>query len=170
MQRPLPSEYNPYFQKYISLVGEGNFSALLNEGTDKAIRFFEQIPAEKHNYRYAADKWTIKEVLMHIIDTERVMTYRALVAGRGDSTTPLHPMDENEYARNTDVTARSMDSLLKEFTAVRTASAMLLEHLTEDQTKLPGNTTGHIVTPRAIGYILIGHVQHHTNVIVERYL
>jgi hypothetical protein len=170
MQRPLATEYNPYFQGYIDLVEEGDFSDLLNSNTTKATQLFGGIPPGKHDYRYATDKWSVKEVLMHLIDTERVMSYRALVAARGDSETPLHPMDENMYARNADVSGRSMENLLKEFTAVRTATELLLTNLTDAQSQLPGNAMGRIFTPRALGYIMIGHVEHHIKVINERYL
>jgi hypothetical protein len=170
MQRPLATEYNPYFQGYIDLVEAGDFAVLLNSNTAKAIQLFESIPSDKHNYRYAAGKWSVKEVLMHLIDTERVMSYRSLVAARGDSETPLHPMDENMYARNVDVSARSMESLLREFLAVRTATELLLTNLTDAQSQLPGNAMGRIFTPRALGYIMIGHVKHHIGVIQDRYL
>ncbi|MES2701671.1 MAG: DinB family protein [Bacteroidota bacterium] len=170
MQKPLPHEYNPYFQNYINLVGEGTFAELLDANTQAAIDLLSNIPEEKHNYQYAPGKWTVKEVLMHLIDTERVMSYRALVAARGDSHTPLHPMDENAYAASVDVTGRSMESLLTEFNAVRTATSLLLNNLTDAQSMLTGNAITHIFTLRSLGYIMIGHVQHHLNVLEERYL
>ncbi len=170
MKKPFPGEYNPYFDRYISLVPDGDFNALLNENTATAISFFESIPAEKHDYRYANNKWSIRETLMHIIDTERVMSYRALVAIRKDAGAVLSNMDENHYAANADVTGRSLASLVGEFAAVRSATTALYEHITEERStfKIMGPT--HPFTASALGYIMIGHVIHHFNIVTERYL
>src|SRR5688572_27445300 len=119
MKRPEANEYNPYFQHYIDLAGEGNFLDLFRKNTTETIRFFESIPAGKHDYSYAENKWSVKDVLMHIIDTERVFSFRALVAARGDVNTPLRSVDESLYAKNVDVSRRSMKSLLREFKLVR---------------------------------------------------
>lgn len=170
MQRPTSNEYNPYFQSYINLVPEGDFSDLLDKNTVDALRFFEDIEPEKHNYRYAEGKWTIKDILMHLIDTERVMSYRALVAARGDSNSPLPYMDEDAYAQNVNTFDRDMDSLIDEFAVVRSATGYLFEYLTDEQSQRIGNAHAHPITPRALYYIIIGHVQHHINVIQERYL
>lgn len=170
MQRPQPSEYKPYFQKYIDLVGEGSFAETLSRNTATAMDFFRQLPEDKHNYRYAPGKWTIKDVIMHLIDTERVMSYRALVAARGDSETPLYMMDEDKYAANVDVSNRSMESLLREFEAVRVASESLFTNLSDEQSQRSGNAISYTVTPRALGYIIVGHAEHHMNIIRERYL
>lgn len=170
MKKPEASEYKPYFQRYIDLVKEGNFLNELNTNKAETIAFYKSIPDSKHNYRYAEKKWTIKEVLMHIIDTERCFAYRTLVCARGDASTPLHPMEEDLYAANVDVTNRSMESLLKEFESVRESVAFLFENLTEAQSKFKGNNIEHAITARALGYILIGHVKHHNNVVKERYL
>jgi uncharacterized damage-inducible protein DinB len=170
MQRPLEGEYNPYYQRYIDLVSEGTFSEIFAQTTSEAISFFENIPSTKHNYRYAENKWTIKDVFMHIIDTERVMAYRALVVARGDTKSVLPYMEEDEYAANVDVTNRPMESLIAEFRALRTASQLLLESLTAEQSQRVGIASGHAITPRALAYIMTGHILHHNNVIQSRYL
>lgn len=170
MQRPAVTEYLPYFQRYIDLVPEGDFLTLFRDNKEKTTRFFESIPADKHDYRYADGKWTIKEVLMHIIDTERVMSYRAFVAARADDTTVLHPMDENKYAANADVSGRSLVSIIAEFNAVRSATLTLYDHLTDAQSRFMAKGETHPVTARAIGYIMIGHIEHHFRVITEKYL
>ena len=170
MQKPLPTEHNPYFKKYIDLVSEENFLKALSENTTTAIKFFESLPKEKHNYKYAADKWTVKEVLMHITDTERVMSYRMLAAVRGDNKNAMPSMDENLYAKNVDVSKRTLEDLLSEFKAVRFATEKIVENTTEEQSKLTANTVSHPVSARALAYIIIGHVLHHMNVIKERYL
>ncbi len=170
MQRPSFNEYNPYFQRYIDLVPLGDFLVLFNENKEKASRFFNSIPSGKHDHRYAEGKWTLKEVLMHIIDTERVMAYRAFVAARADGTTMLHPMDENKYAANVAVANRSMASIIMEFEAVRNATLTIYDHITDAQSEFMARGETHPFTARALGYIMIGHIEHHINIINERYL
>ncbi len=170
MEKPLEGEYNPYFDRYINLVPAGDFHELLKANSDKAVRFFENIPPEKHDYRYANNKWSIKESLMHIIDTERVMSYRALVAIRADGTTVLCNMDENHYAAHSDVSGRSLTSLLAEFAAVRSATISLYDHITDEQSMFKAKGASYPFTARALGYIMIGHAEHHFNVIAQRYL
>jgi uncharacterized damage-inducible protein DinB len=169
MQKPHATEHKPYFDKYIQLVDDGNFIEVYQQNTDNVIRFFEQIDSTKHNYRYASNKWTIKDVLMHIIDTERVMSFRVLVAARGDNITPLQSVDEDLYASNVDVTNRSMQDLLEEFTLVRKATEKLFVNMSEEQSKFLANGVDHPISARAIGYLLVGHTIHHLNVIKERY-
>ena len=169
MQKPPPDEYASGYQKYFDLVPEGHYLSLLRQNSVETIAFFEKIPDEKLDHRYAEGKWSIKEVLMHIIDTERVFSYRGLVAARGDAS-PHYRMDEELYAGNVDVSRRSLQSLISEFKAVRASSEQLFEHITDEQSKLPCNIVPHPMSARAIGYFLIGHVQHHLNVIKERYL
>jgi uncharacterized damage-inducible protein DinB len=170
MQRPLADEYHENYQKYFDLVPEGAYLELLANNSRETVRFFETIPREKLDYRYATGKWTIKEVLMHMIDTERVFSYRALVAARGDTTTPHYRMDEELYARNVDVTQRTLQSLILEFKAVRSATETIFENITDAQSKSRCNVVTHPMSARAIGYFMIGHIQHHRNIIEERYL
>lgn len=169
MQRPLAGEYAPGYQKYFDLVPPGEFLDLLKQNSNETSTFFSSIPGEKLDYRYAEGKWTVKEVLMHIIDTERVFSYRALVAARGDES--LHyRMDEELYSRNVDVSDRTRGSLLSEFQAVRDSTRLLLAHLTDSQSKRYCNIATHPMTARAIAFFLIGHVQHHRGIVEERYL
>lgn len=170
MKKPEAIEYKPYFQRYIDLVNEGDFLEELKNNKTETVQFLKSIPEHKHNYRYAEKKWTIKEVLMHMIDTERGFSYRILVCARADGNTPLHPMDEDMYAANVDVTHRTMESLIKEFEVVREGATLLFENLTDAQSKFLGDNISHKISARALGYILIGHVKHHNNVIKERYL
>ena len=168
MQRPEVSEYHPNYQKYFDILPDGDYSEILSRNTFETINFFAAVPPEKHNYRYAEGKWTTKEILMHIIDTERVFAYRALAAARGDAT-PVYRMDEELYARNVDVSSRSMVDLLSEFGAVRSASESLFQNMTEEQSKRECNILTHPMTARAIGYFMIGHVLHHVGVVRDRY-
>ena len=170
MQRPSVGEYHENYQKYFDLVPEGAYLELLGQNSKDTVRFFESIPKEKLNYAYAPGKWTIKELLMHLIDTERVFSYRALVAARGDTATLHYRMDEELYARNVDVSQRTFESLIAEFQAVRTSTEKLFENITDSQSQLPCNVVTHPMTARAIGYFMIGHIQHHQKIIEERYL
>jgi uncharacterized damage-inducible protein DinB len=169
MQKPLPNEYQAGYQKYFDLVAEGDYFDLLGQNSTETIRVFENIPDEKLNFKYAEGKWTIKELLMHIIDTERVFSYRGLVAARGD-TTPHYRMDEELYAGNVDVSQRTLPSLISEFEAVRSSTQTLFENITDAQSKSSCHVVTHPITARAIGYFIIGHAKHHLNILGERYL
>jgi uncharacterized damage-inducible protein DinB len=169
MQKPLSDEYATGYQEYFDLVPDGDYLTLLRQNSIQTVNAFENMPKEKLDYRYAENKWTIKEVLMHIIDTERVFSYRGLVAARGD-TSPHYRMDEELYAGNVDVSLRTLESLISEFKAVRASTEQLFGNLTDAQSKLRCNIVPHPMTARAIGYFLIGHIQHHLNIVEERYL
>src|SRR5215213_4731319 len=168
MQKPSSDEYHANYQKYFDLVSESDYLSLLRQNSIETINGFEKIPVEKLDYKYAEDKWTIKEVLMHIIDTERVFSYRGLAAARGDAS-PHYRMDEELYAGNVDVSRRSLHSLISEFKTVRASTEQLYAHITDEQSMLRCNVVTHPISARAIGYFTIGHVQHHLNVIRERY-
>jgi len=170
MQKPLSNEYAAGYQKYFDLVPDGAYLDLLRQNTLETVRFFESLPNEKVDYKYAEDKWTIKEVFMHIIDTERVFSYRGLVAARGDNKTQIFRMDEELYASNVEVSQRSLQSLVSEFNAVRSSTQQLFDNVTDEQSKRECNIVTHPMTARAIGYFIIGHVEHHVKVIKERYL
>lgn len=169
MERPSTDEYHPNYQKYFDLVPAGDYRELLRQNSTDTVAFFERLPQDKHDFRYAPGKWSIKELLLHLIDTERVFAYRALAAARGDET-PVYRMDEELYASNVDVSGRDLASLLAEFKAVRTATSFLFESMTDTQSMRLCNIVTHPMTARAIGYFMIGHVQHHVGIVKERYL
>jgi uncharacterized damage-inducible protein DinB len=170
MTRPLSNEYAPHYAKYIDLVQNGDFLNLLDENTSKTFDFFKNIDFSKHEYRYAEGKWTIKDVLLHIIDTERGFSYRAIMCVRGDDKTPLFGMDEDLFASNADTNLRTMDNLLEEFLAVRQSFKLIFTTNPIEKFELRGNNTGHKITARALGYLGIGHTKHHVNIVKERYL
>ena len=170
MQFPQESDYDPAYQKYIDMVDNTDFFAQFDAATNDTIALFQSIDIDKLNYRYATDKWTIKEVLMHIIDTERGFSYRAIVCLRQDGKTPLYGMDEDFYAKNVNVTNRSIDSLLTEFEIVRKGFRMLFENCTPAQAAFQGNAVTYKITASALGFISIGHTKHHLNIIKSRYL
>lgn len=150
---------SPHFRDYFARRG----------GSWRAVEAGCPIPPEKHAYRYAEGKWTIKEVLMHIIDTERVFAYRAVAAARGD-VTPVYRMDEELYARNVDVSNRTIGDLISEFKTVRNATEFLFKNMTDEQSKRSCNVVTHPMSARAIGYFIIAHVLHHIGVLRARYL
>jgi len=169
MQKPEANEYHPAYQKYFDLIPNGDFQKILSQNTTETVDLFEALPAEKHDYRYAEGKWTIKQLLMHIIDTERVFAYRALAAARGDES-PVYRMDEELYAGNVDVSNRTLPDLIAEFKSVRSATEFLVKNLTEEQGQRWCNVVTHPMTARAISYFMIGHVRHHVGIVRERYL
>jgi hypothetical protein len=171
MNFPKPIEYKPEFQKYIDLTHRKiGFFEQFKKNTIETIDFFKSISKDKLNYKYAENKWSVKDILMHIIDTERGFSYRAIVCLRQDNMTPLYGMDEDFYAKNVDVANRSIESLIHEFHIVRQSFIILFENCTEDQSQFLGNGIGHQISARALGFVAIGHCIHHTNVIQERYL
>lgn len=170
MTRPLPSEYHPFYNGYIQLVPDGNYLQLLKANTLTINSFFSGIKRDRHDFRYQNDKWSIKQIMMHLIDTERVMCYRALTVSRGDKSSQLPNMDENLFAANASVTGRDMEDLLNEFMIVRDGTSMLFGYMNDVQSLFTGNLLGHVITPRALGYVIIGHTEHHMNIIRQRYL
>ncbi len=169
MQRPDSNEYDPNYQKYFDLIPDGDYLEMLEQNTIETVEFFERIPAERHAYRYAEGKWTIKEVLMHLIDTERVFAYRALAAVRGDPAR-VYRMDEELYAGNVDVSNRTTGDLISEFKTVRKATEFLFKNVTGEQSKRLCNVVTHPMSARAIGYFIIAHALHHVGVLRIRYL
>jgi hypothetical protein len=170
MKRPLPPEYHPFYDGYIQLVPEGNFLELLKENTLEVKSFFGTVKKEKHDYRYQPGKWSIRQILMHLIDTERVMAYRALTVSRGDTRSHLPNMDENLFAVHANVSGRSIEDLITEFLVVRENTALLFCYMNDAESAFTGNVLAHAITPRALGYIIMGHAQHHLNIIRQRYL
>lgn len=171
MQQPQANEYRPFFQRYIDLVPQSDIIETLRQQAKEAVTFFTSLPADKHDYRYAEGKWSIKQVLMHIIDTERVMSYRALVAARGDTNTVLHGMDENLYAETAPYSGRTMEEILDEFSVVRASTIHLFANTSIEQSlQQANNSDGSYFTPGALAYIIAGHLLHHLSIIKERYL
>jgi uncharacterized damage-inducible protein DinB len=127
------------------------------------------MPAEKINYRYAKDKWTVKEVLQHMLDTERIFAYRALCIARKDST-HLPGFEENDYAANSKVSKRDWKEMIREFKAVRRSTEILFRSFDKQQLDATGTASGKSVYVLGIGFIIAGHINHHVNVLKERYL
>ncbi|MFN8286373.1 MAG: DinB family protein [Chitinophagales bacterium] len=167
--RPQEGEYPLYFDPYVRRVVTDDLLAELEAGKKEMVAFIEALPAEKHSYRYAEGKWTIKEMLSHIIDAERIFVYRALRFSRKDST-PLPGFEEDEYVPNSNAANRSMQQLLKEYVAVREATIAFFDSITEEMSLRQGVSNGKNISVRAFGYMIQGHQQHHINVVKERYM
>ncbi|MEZ4855970.1 MAG: DinB family protein [Gelidibacter sp.] len=162
-------EYNPYYQTYIDKANALAIPEGLSANSKSVVAFFESIPKDKLEYRYAEGKWTIKELLHHIIDTERIFAYRALRVARKDKT-PLPGFDENEYVLPAKSNDRSIESLLNEYKAVRQATLALFETFTNEMLIEIGTASNSPISARAIGFIITGHENHHCEVVKERYL
>lgn len=163
------NEYSEFNATYIKAAGEVDMMLELEVCLHDFIRFVQNIPMDKFDYRYAEGKWNIKEIIQHIIDTERIFGYRALRISRND-TTPLPGFDENLFAQNTPANQRGIQDLLTEFSAVRHSNLFLFKSFSEEQFKRMGTASETSISVRAIGFILIGHQKHHQKVFEERYL
>lgn len=164
-----PDEYNPYYQSYVGKVRPGEMLEILKENSLVVSSFLRGIDQDKLSFRYAAGKWTIKEIILHIIDTERVFAYRALCIARRDKT-EFPGFDHDAYVASSQAEARSMDSLLLEYTNVRAATVSLYENFdAQDGTQI-GIASGNRLSVRAIAFIIAGHENHHLEIIKSRYL
>ncbi|WP_088066443.1 DinB family protein [Gottfriedia luciferensis] len=167
--KPELNEYNPHFEGYISLVPEGDLIEILKTQLNESSSFFKSISKEKSEYRYAEGKWSIKEVIGHLTDTERIMCYRLLAIARGDQA-PLPSFDENSYNENADFNRLEQEQLIHEYTIVRQATLSLLSILSDESFTKFGMVLNSPTTPRALAYIIAGHELHHLKIINERYL
>jgi uncharacterized damage-inducible protein DinB len=167
--KPLESEYVAHYHTYISKVSGNDLVQVLNAGCENVIAFLQSIPSDKYGYRYAEGKWTIREVIAHIIDGERVFAYRALVFARNDKNA-LPGFDENEYAPQSNAETRSKESLIDEYMHLRKANIRLFESFTDEMALRKGIASGNEISVRALGYTIAGHEIHHMGVIKERYL
>ncbi len=164
-----PSEYNPYYKGYMDLLEEMTLSEALKNGLSNTKSFFQDLPGERLNYSYAEGKWTPKDILQHITDTERVFAYRALSFARSENAN-LAGFDENIFAENALAGNKTLSDLLDEYIAVRTATILLFKNLTHQHLTQIGTANGSKMSVRAIGFIICGHEIHHCNIIKERYL
>ncbi len=169
MPRPLANDYGPYFETYISKVKSNDVKTILEQEAAPIETFYMNLPEAKADHRYAEGKWTLKDLLQHLIDTERVMVYRLLRAARKDAT-PNASFDENSFAANAMADKRSFQSLKEEFLALRKSTNLLLQSLTEEQLSSAGISSNHRTTANALAFIIFGHLKHHQNIVEERYL
>jgi hypothetical protein len=167
--RPDSTEYAPHYAKYVDLVADGDIVQTLDEQLEKIATLFGTITEERGSYAYAPGKWTIKELFGHVIDAERVFTYRAMRIARNDQT-PLPGFEQDEFVANANFNARSLRSLTEEFTAVRRAGLQLFKHFTEVEWPRRGTASGKEVTVRALAYVIAGHAEYHAQILESRYM
>lgn len=163
-------EYAPYQESYIKLVDDA-YSLIeeLEISVHSFIHFVREIPMDKYDYRYAEGKWTIKDIIQHLIDSERIFAYRALRFSRADETA-LPGFEENMYADNAHGNDRSINDLLTEMSALRHANIMMFKSFKEEDLLRKGTASGYTVSVRAFGFLIIGHQNHHMKIFKERYL
>jgi hypothetical protein len=167
-RRPQAGEYGEFYHKYISLVPDGDLRRLLPVIFDGNFRVMRSIPADMERHRYASGKWSIREMIGHMIDTERVFSYRAMRVARGD-TTPLPGFDENTYTAMAHYDDIPLDQILGELMAVHASTVMLFENLRDDAWDRRGVASNHPISVRALAYMIAGHELHHMNLLRDRY-
>jgi hypothetical protein len=169
MYKPEKSEYDPYYEKYISLVADEDVVPILAGQSTELQGLFTGLPEEKGAYAYADDKWTIKEVLSHLIDGERMFAYRVFRIARGDKT-PIEGFEQDGYIENSHANGRSFAELLDEFNLLRRANVLFFNNLKSDDWLRIGTANKVEVSVRAIAFVMAGHIRHHINILKERYL
>jgi hypothetical protein len=159
---------NNFFERYTSLVKEENINEAFQHQSQILEDFYNKISEEKSMYAYAEGKWTLKEMLQHMIDTERIFSYRALAIARKEMAT-LPGYDEDVYANNSDANRRTWASLVEEMNAVRKATILMFASFTETMLNNNGKFSSAEGTPNMLGFICVGHVYHHIKIAEERY-
>lgn len=165
-----PNEYAPFYANYVAQVSdEYTLIEELEISLHRYIKFVQNIPMDKFDYSYAEGKWTIKDIIQHTIDAERIFAYRALCFARNDKT-QLPGYEEDDYANEANGNKRSIMELLTEFSAVRHATLLLFKSFSEEQLLRIGYANNNPMSVRALGFVIIGHQNHHQKVFEERYL
>ena len=167
--RPEETEYLPYYGKYVSLVPEGDILTILDRQIEGTLALLRAIPEEQGGFRYAPGKWSIKELLGHLIDTERIFSYRALRFARGDET-PLPGYEQDDYVRGASFDACPLAGLAEELDSVRRATILLFRHLPNEAWQRRGTANESEASVRALSYIIAGHELHHVGILRDRYL
>jgi hypothetical protein len=166
--RPADTEFAPFYARYIARVPETDPLPALEAQPAELHALADRIAPEDELFRYAPDKWSVRQMFGHLIDTERVMGYRAFCIARGE-VKPLPGFDEKDYVARADSDERSVKALAHEFAAVRHANLWAIRSWTEDDWTRVGNANGKAVSARAIAYIMAGHVRHHMALLRERF-
>ncbi|HXL55208.1 MAG TPA: DinB family protein [Chitinophagaceae bacterium] len=169
MARPAPQDSSEFYHGYIDHAKGNSVAEVMANHSVQLKEFYNNLPEEKADYAYASGKWTIKEVLQHVIDAERVFSYRALRFARKDST-PLPSFDENSFAQNSNAANRTLRSLKGEFNAVRNSTDLMIASFNEEQLNARGIASNKSITVNALTFIIYGHLLHHKAILEERYL
>jgi len=168
MKQPSSSEFAPFYEDYVSAVSEQNGLTALRDSKREALELWKQWPITKQELAYETGKWTPKDLIQHIIDSERVFGYRALAIGRGDKSN-LPGFDQDEYVHNAQANRRTWHDLLEEFDYVRSSNIALFESLVAVE-KHTGFANDSEISVRALCFITVGHLRHHLKIMKERYL
>jgi len=168
-KRPQKGDYADYFEKYIALVPSGDFLEMLLEQREDLTRLLSPLSDQQADFRYAQGKWSIKEVLGHISDVERIFAYRLLRIARGDET-PLASYEPDDYVQTGNFGLRKLQDLLEEFSAVREATILLVRSLDDAAWLRRGIASQKEITATALAFLIVGHVRHHRILLEERYL
>lgn len=169
IHKPTEGDYAPFYGGYVAKIETEDIASYLVEQKAALLSFFRDIVWEKWEQAYEAGKWTLAEVVLHVIDSERIFAYRALCIARGD-TTPLPGFEQDDYVPNSGAAARTPASIVDEFTAVREATVQLFNNFSPEMWERRGIASDNEITVTALAYIIAGHAAHHAHVIRERYL
>jgi hypothetical protein len=169
ISKPSASDLSEYYQSYLSYVPEDDILKALKEQKTVIENLVASIPAAKETFHYAEGKWMLKEIVGHLCDTERILTYRALRIARNDKT-PMSGFDENSYVPNSNYKNRTLKNISEELLAIRTATILLFENMSEEMFDRRGVANETEVTVRGILFFIVAHARHHMTVIKERYL
>ncbi len=168
--RPNPDLAPAYAKYYFDRsIGQNNLLHALEHNREQFMQFLASFPADKADFQYADDKWSVKGVLLHTIETERILQYRALRISRKDKT-PIDGFDEDSYVRHNQHERRTLSDLASEFETVRQATISLFRYMNAAMLDAEGIANNNPITPRNIGWFIIGHTMHHCDIIKERYL
>jgi uncharacterized damage-inducible protein DinB len=167
MRRPDPTEYSRYYSKYVALVVEEDILAAMRSQLAESLALLRDLPDEQLCRRHPPYTWSIKQVVGHLIDTERIFGYRALRFARGDST-PLSGFDESPYAQHGEFDRRTGADLLAELETVRRSHVLLFENLTDSAWDRRGLASGNEFSVRALAYMIVGHERHHVGIVRQR--
>lgn len=166
--RPQAGEYAPYYERYISLIEENDILATLDRQRRETVLLLSGLSEEQGDFRYAPEKWSAKQVLGHVCDTERVFAYRALRIARGDAT-PMEGFEQDDYVKNGPFARHAIAEVIEDYIAVRRATISLLRSLEEAAWSRRGVANKNEVTVRAIAYTIAGHEVHHRRILQEKY-
>lgn len=169
MHRPEKSEYDPYYERYISLIIDNDIVPVLAGQVTELQDLFTALPEEKGTYAYETGKWTIKEVLSHLIDGERIFAYRVFRIARGDKT-PIEGFEQDGYIENSHANERTFAELLDEFNLLRRANVLFFKNLDRDDWVRIGTANDVEISVRAISFVMAGHIRHHITILRSRYL
>jgi hypothetical protein len=169
MTKPHPNDYPPFYETYIKLVSDNPIKSVFAHSFEEFKKFVDEIPETKENFKYELNKWTTKQVLQHIIDTERIFNFRALCFARGENQS-IPGFDENGYAFFADVDNRNLNELKEELIVVRNSTILLFESFNITMLQRKGIANNAEISVNALGFCIVGHSLHHFNILKERYL